>query len=227
MWLHVSDTERQLSIDKRENNEQTLPDTNDSHIQDNHKRRDDPAPEPPDEDDTPEPGPGPKPRPKHLPNDASAALSDKASPTAPTDDPLTTPTATPTVASIGSKSAAKSKTVPDDVVDGPPLKKVNINTTAFPFWPDPTSTKYSLPIDEESDEAAGETEEDDAKAQRQRSMWLAADIAYPESEGDGKRWHGVHFLVEGWVGRVGMWIRVDGMKLINQVRYNSLQKLAD
>jgi hypothetical protein len=222
MWLHLSDTEKQLSIDKRENNEQTLADTDDSHIPDTPKTRDDPAPELPDDDDTPEPGPEPKP----LTIDAPAALSDNAPPTAPTVDPTMTPTvsptATPTVAFTGSKSAAKSKTVPDNVVDGPPLKKVKINTTAFPFWPDSTSTKHRLPADEESDEAAGETEEDDTNARRQRARWLAADVCYTESEGDGKQWHGVHFSGEGSAGRVGMWIRLDGKKLIDEVRYDSL-----
>lgn len=207
MWLHVSDDEKRSCVDLRQTNVQNLPVPNDTNIPDDPKTIASPAPRLPALPEHPQNN-----LPEGLLDDSPEAPRDKSLAAQPDKSPVA-----PTVASAGSKSAPTHQPVSSKDVDQPPSKRAKVNTTAFPFWPDPKTTKDSLAVDKESDEAASETGESD-KARNQRRRWLAAGVAYPEKEEEFDRWHGIHFLGEGSAGRVGMWVRVDQNKLIDGVR---------
>jgi hypothetical protein len=74
----------------------------------------------------------------------------------------------------------------------PPKKKARVNTTAFPFWPDPSTINDIIP--EES-----------------------VDLLYPGGEEDETRWRGAHFLGGGATGRVALWVRLDEEMVVDRV----------
>jgi hypothetical protein len=101
---------------------------------------------------------------------------------------------------------------PDVEADGevgnaePPAKKARVNTTTFSHWPGPMTINDRLP-------------QDDANKDKEvlKQEWLAKEILHPDKEAEERRWHGVHVLGEGAMGRVGLWVRVNATKTIDEV----------
>jgi hypothetical protein len=170
MWLHASEDEKNISIDLHSSNAQTLPDTDDANIPDTPKRKDDPAPEGREDDSAPE---------EHR--DAPA--------------PEEHPDA-PEVDQDGADEEAEQGPGGDEEHGGePPKKKARVNTTAFPFWPDPSTINNVIP--EES-----------------------VELLYPGGAEDETKWRGAHFLGGGATGRVGLWVRLDANMVVDRVCIN-------
>jgi hypothetical protein len=96
----------------------------------------------------------------------------------------------------------------------PSTKRPKVNTTMFPFWPNVSDTKDTVPVDNVEDTSDTEKQQEE----RRQARWLALALTYPEKDILDGRWHGVHFLGEGSTGQVGLWIRVDDQRLIREVR---------
>jgi hypothetical protein len=88
----------------------------------------------------------------------------------------------------------------------PPAKKARGNTTAFSHWPNPMTINDRLPQD-------GVSKDKEVLKQE----WLAKKMLHPDKEAEERRWHGVHVLGEGAMGRVGLWVRVNATKTIDEV----------
>jgi hypothetical protein len=88
----------------------------------------------------------------------------------------------------------------------PPAKKARFNTTAFPHWPDRMTINDPLP----QDSASGDRD-------TLRQEWLRKDLLHSEKVREESQWHGVHVLGEGAAGRVGLWVKVNATKTIEEV----------
>jgi hypothetical protein len=84
----------------------------------------------------------------------------------------------------------------------PSAKKARGNTTMFPYWPDPYTINDRLPEDGISEDK-----------ELLRQEWLAKELLHPDRAAEERRWHGVHVLGEGAMGRVGLWVHVNADRL--------------
>jgi hypothetical protein len=127
------------------------------------------------------------------------------------------PAPDPAPARVEEPGAEEEDGISDDEDAEPPVKKARINTTAFSYWPDPsTISPLALPGDEESDNEENSAEKKlEWKTSKQK--WLAAGLLHPDKEREENRWRGVHFLGEGSAARVGLWIQVNSTNTIEEV----------
>jgi hypothetical protein len=175
MWLHASEDEKNISIDLHGSNAQTLPDTDDANIPETPKRKDDPAPEEHEDHPAPE---------EHR--DAPAPEEQQDAPALEGDQDV------PEGEQDGVNKDAEQGPAGDEE---PPKKKARVNTTAFPFWPDPNTINDYMPED-------------------------STDLMYPGKEDEETRWRGAHFLGGGATGRVGLWVKLDDDMLVEDVCIN-------
>lgn len=123
MWKHATDAEQQLSEDLFANNARTLPAVDAATIPDEPKSKDDPAPNAADEEEV------------------ADAVEDEAE-AQPAAQPAAQPPAQPAVqaeaATVANAGAGTANVGNNDTE--PPAKKQCLNTTSFPYWPDPAST---------------------------------------------------------------------------------------
>jgi hypothetical protein len=170
MWLHATEDEKNISIDLHSSNAQTLPDTDDANIPDIPKQKDDPAPEEREDDPAPE------------------AHQDAPAPEEHPD--------APEVEHDGAGEKAGGGPGGDEEHAGePPKKKARVNTTAFPFWPDPSTINDVIPDE-------------------------SVDLLYPGGKEDETKWRGAHFLGGGATGRVALWVRLDEEMVVDRVSIN-------
>jgi hypothetical protein len=109
------------------------------------------------------------------------------------DDPAPAPAPAP--AGVKRPGIEGEDGIDDDDQAEPPAKRARINTTAFPYWPDPATISAEFPSGE----------------------WLAAGLLYLDKKREEKQWHGVYILGEGAAAQVGLWIKVNSSNNIVEV----------